>query len=44
MNGYYLTIQTLLRAALPQLEAEAARMRQNLGVDVQPPLVQLIRT
>lgn len=33
----------LLRAALPQLEAEAARMRQNLGVDVQQPLVQLIR-
>ena len=34
----------LLRAELPQLEAEAARMRQNLGVDVQQPLVQLIRT
>ena len=34
----------LLRAALPQLEAEAERMRQNLGVDVQQPLVQLIRT
>jgi hypothetical protein len=34
----------LLRAELPQLEAEAARLRQNLGVDVQQPLVQLIRT
>jgi hypothetical protein len=34
----------LLRAALPELEAEAERMRQNLGVDVQQPLVQLIRT
>jgi hypothetical protein len=34
----------LLRAALPQLEVEAARMRQNLGVDVQQPLVHLIRT
>jgi hypothetical protein len=34
----------LLRAALPKLEAEAKRMRQNLGVDVQQPLVQLIRT
>ena len=34
----------LLRAELPQLEAEAARMRQNLGVDVQQPLVHLIRT
>ena len=34
----------LLRAALPRLEAEAERMRQNLGVDVQQPLVQLIRT
>jgi hypothetical protein len=29
---------------LPQLEAEAARMRHNFGVDVQRPLVQLIRT
>jgi hypothetical protein len=29
---------------LPELEAEAKRMRQNLGVDVQQPLVQLIRT
>jgi hypothetical protein len=28
----------------PQLEAEAKRMRQNLGVDGQQPLVQLIRT
>ena len=36
--------KTLLRAELPQLEAEAARMRQNLGVDVQQPLVHLIRT
>jgi hypothetical protein len=34
----------LLRAALPALEAEAKRMRQNLGVDVQQPLIQLIRT
>jgi hypothetical protein len=34
----------LLRAALPQLEAEAARMRQNLGAAVQQPLVHLIRT
>jgi hypothetical protein len=34
----------LLRAALPELEAAAERMRQNLGVDVQQPLVQLIRT
>jgi hypothetical protein len=33
----------LLRAELPQLEAEAERIRQNLGVDVQQPLVQLIR-
>jgi hypothetical protein len=35
--------KALLRAALPELEAEAARMRQNLGVDVQQPLVQLVR-
>ncbi len=34
----------LLRAELPQLEAEAERMRQNLGVDVQQPLIHLIRT
>jgi len=34
----------LLRAELPQLEAEAERMRQNLGVDVHQPLVHLIRT
>jgi hypothetical protein len=34
----------LLRAELPALEAEAERMRQNLGVDVQQPLVRLIRT
>jgi hypothetical protein len=34
----------LLRAELPQFEAEAARMRQNLGVDVHQPLVQLMRT
>jgi hypothetical protein len=34
----------LLRAALPELEAEAERMQQNLGVDVQQPLIQLIRT
>ena len=43
VNLYYLTIYPLLRAELPQLEAEAKRMRQNLGVDVQQPLVQLIR-
>jgi hypothetical protein len=34
----------LLRAELPQLEAEAERTRQNLGVDMQQPLVHLIRT
>jgi hypothetical protein len=34
----------LLRAALPELEAAAERVRQNLGVDVQQPLIQLIRT
>ena len=34
----------LLRAKLPQLEAEAERVRQNIGVDVQQPLDQLIRT
>ena len=31
----------LLQAELPQFEAEAARMRQNLGVDMQQPLLQL---
>jgi len=36
--------QALLRAELPQLEAEAERMRQNLGVDMQQPLLHLIRT
>ena len=36
--------RALLRAELPELEAEAKRMRQNLGVDVQQPLIQLIRT
>jgi hypothetical protein len=35
--------RALLRAELPQLEAEAKRMQQNLGIDVQP-LVHLIRT
>ena len=35
---------SLLRAELPQLEAEAKRMRQNLGVDMQQPLIHLIRT
>ena len=34
----------LLRAALPELEAEAARMRHNLGVDVQQPLLHGLRT
>jgi hypothetical protein len=34
----------LLQAALPDLEAEAARMRQNLSVDVQQPLLQRLRT
>jgi hypothetical protein len=38
------TETALLRAELPELEAEAKRMRQNLGVDVQQPLVHLIRT
>lgn len=33
----------LLRAALPQLEAEAVQMRANLGVDVQQPLLQGLR-
>jgi len=33
----------LLQAELPQLEAEAARMRQNLGVDMQQPLLQCLR-
>jgi hypothetical protein len=36
--------KALLRAALPQFEAEAERMRHNLGVDVQQPLLHLIRT
>ena len=34
----------LLRAELPQLETEAEYIRQNLSVNVQQPLVQLIRT
>ena len=33
----------LLQAELPQFEAEAARMRQNLGVDMQQPLLQCLR-
>jgi hypothetical protein len=33
----------LLRAEIPQLEAEAERMRQNHGVDGQQPLIHLIR-
>jgi hypothetical protein len=33
----------LLQAELPQFEAEAARMRQNLGVDMQQPLLQRLR-
>ncbi|MGE3536379.1 MAG: hypothetical protein AB7N91_02955 [Candidatus Tectimicrobiota bacterium] len=32
----------LLRAELPQLEAEAARLRQNLGVDMQQPLLRAL--
>ena len=31
-------------AELPQLETEAEYIRQNLSVNVQQPLVQLIRT
>lgn len=34
----------LLQAELPQFEAEAAHMRQNLGVDMQRPLLQCLRT
>ncbi len=33
----------LLQAELPQFEAEAERMRQNLGVDMQQPLLQCLR-
>ncbi len=33
----------LLRAALPALEAEAERLRQNLGVDMQQPLLRTLR-
>jgi hypothetical protein len=33
----------LLQAELPRFEAEAACMRQNLGVDVQQPLLQCLR-
>jgi len=36
--------KALLRAELPHFEAEAERMRHNLGVDVQQPLLHLIRT
>ncbi len=36
--------KALLRAELPQFEAEAERMRHNLGVDVQQPLLHLLRT
>jgi len=34
----------LLLAELPRLEAEAERVRQNLGVDLQQPLLRLIRS
>lgn len=33
----------LLRAALPQFEADAAQIRQSLGVDMQQPLLQGLR-
>jgi len=36
--------KALLRAELPHFEAEAERMRHNLGVDVQQPLLHLLRT
>ena len=36
--------RALLLAELPRLEAEAERVRQNLGVDVQQPLLRLIRS
>ena len=36
--------RTLLLAELPRLEVEAERVRQNLGVDVQQPLLRLIRS
>lgn len=36
--------KALLRAELPHFEAEAERIRHNLGVDVQQPLLHLLRT
>jgi hypothetical protein len=36
--------RALLLAELPRLEVEAERVRQNLGVDVQQPLLRLIRS
>ena len=36
--------RTLLLAELPRLEAEAERIRQNLGVDLQQPLLRIIRS
>ncbi len=36
--------KALLRAELPHFEAEAERMRHNLGVDVQQPLLHVLRT
>jgi hypothetical protein len=36
--------KALLRAELPHFEAEAERIRHNLGVDVQQPLLHRIRT
>jgi hypothetical protein len=36
--------KALLRAELPHFEAEAERMRHNLGVDMQQPLLHLLRT
>lgn len=36
--------RTLLLAELPRLEVEAERVRQNLGVDLQQPLLRLIRS
>ena len=36
--------RALLLAELPRLEVEAERVRQNLGVDLQRPLLRLIRS
>jgi hypothetical protein len=38
------TGRVLLLAELPQLEAQAQQVRQNLGVDLQQPLLRLIRS